>query len=401
MLKYQYHLIARCDDLGNFRTLDLHGHHNPMYSHFALQTKVHWSKNVLEERNCPEQIFLGSYDPDYCLLLSLSIYLEIYVSSDTNSLYLFGEGEEGNKTVNKIKNNFSTGIRKFFKEYLKDSAGVLGTHSFRKYAATWARNNGCSEDEVNDRGRWKQTRRVVQRYLDVEQEFVDARVHAALCVGGPIKYKLVDDSGVTSAWYDQYAVPGIKKHFGTDTISDVLALPLLFACMSDDLVHTVPLRISSRIRQEYEKIRVLDIDVNPVKKVLLEIKRVEDRLVINELVGDADVAGGTQQHGDTNTILLQMLQFKQDMTLQYDQIQQGFTNLASDVGAKHSTIQKKLNRIFIQPPRQATPQQIQDIEANDNIEEERATLLDEQQRTVLSAELSKTPRSLYDLWIEY
>ena len=32
MLKYQYHLIARCDDLGIFCTLDLHGHNNLNFS---------------------------------------------------------------------------------------------------------------------------------------------------------------------------------------------------------------------------------------------------------------------------------------------------------------------------------------------------------------------------------
>lgn len=114
MLKYQYHLITRCDDIANIQTLDLHGHINPEYSHFALQTKVFWSKNVLEERDCPEQIFLGSYDHDYCILLSLSLYLEIYCTSHTNSVYLFGEGDECERTVNRIKNSFSNSIRRFF-----------------------------------------------------------------------------------------------------------------------------------------------------------------------------------------------------------------------------------------------------------------------------------------------
>jgi hypothetical protein len=405
MLKYQYHLIARCDDLANFRTLDLHGHYNPEYAQFALQTKVHWSKNVLEERDCPEQIFLGSYDHDYCLLLSLSMYLELYLFFNPNCVYLFGEGEESDRTVNKIKNNFSSCIRKFFLDHINGSASVLGTHSFRKYAATWARNNGCSEEEVNGRGRWKKTRRVVDRYLDVEQEFVDAKVEAALCVGGPIKYKLVDGSGITSAWYDEYVVPGIKQYFGeSNTISDVLALPLLYASLEIDLVHTVPLTIASRIRQAYEVIRVLDVDVNPVVKVRLDVHRVQDRLCIDEVNDDYNHAGGLlahdrQQNLDTN-MAQQLQQIKQQIATQYNQIQQSVNNLRVEISHKHSIIQKNINRIFIQPPHQATQQQRREREAHDNIEEA-AALFDEEHRTQLIAVLSKTPRTLFDLWIEY
>ena len=57
MTKFQYHLIAWCDDMAHFESRDLKGHSDPRFSMFALQTKVFWSKNVLEERNCPDQIF--------------------------------------------------------------------------------------------------------------------------------------------------------------------------------------------------------------------------------------------------------------------------------------------------------------------------------------------------------
>ena len=407
MLKYQYHLIARCDDLGNFRTLDLHGHHNPLYSHFALQTKVHWSKNVLEERDCPDQIFLGSYDPDYCLLLSLSVYLELYVTSNTNPIYLFGEGDEGEQTVNRIKNSFSRSLCKFFREHLLADAHVLGTHSFRKYASTWARNCGCSEDEINGRGRWKQTRRVVNRYLDVEQQFVDAKVQSVLCVGGPIKYVLVEGSGITSAWYDQYVIPGIKEYFGnSNTISDVLALPLLFACMDVDLHLKLPLTLVTRIKNAYGEIRVLDVGLNPVKKVRLDINRVQDQLFIDEIADDF-VAGGLQagvnnrqqNENNTNTIMIQMQQIKQQMSTQYDFLQNNYNNLRTDINEKHQIIQKNIKRILIQPPRQATPQQRLELAERDNIEE--AAALFNEPFTQQIAELSKTPRSLFDLWTEY
>ena len=75
-----------------------------------------------------------------------------------------------------------------------DRDGTLGTHSLRKFSATWARSNGCSVDDVDVRGRWKRNgRRVVDRYISLEQEYIDAKVESKLCIGGPIKYCLLAD----------------------------------------------------------------------------------------------------------------------------------------------------------------------------------------------------------------
>jgi hypothetical protein len=76
MMKLQYNLITRSDELGHFKTEHLNYHSDPRFRSFALEMKVFWSKNVLEERDCPNQILLGSMDPSYCILLSLSLYLE-------------------------------------------------------------------------------------------------------------------------------------------------------------------------------------------------------------------------------------------------------------------------------------------------------------------------------------
>ena len=59
MALWQYHLIARIDDVVHFGTANPMGHHS---FNFALKTKVMWSKNVREEARCPPQILLGSGD---------------------------------------------------------------------------------------------------------------------------------------------------------------------------------------------------------------------------------------------------------------------------------------------------------------------------------------------------
>ena len=85
MALWQYHLIGRIDDVVHFKTDDLKAH--ARFS-FAMQTKVRWSKNVLEERRCPDQIILGAMDPVFCILANLGLYLESYWCNFPNSTYL-------------------------------------------------------------------------------------------------------------------------------------------------------------------------------------------------------------------------------------------------------------------------------------------------------------------------
>jgi hypothetical protein len=90
MLKLQFHLIGRMDDLCNIETADIREHED--FPGFALQTQVAWSKNVNEERDCPPQIILGANDPDFCTLLGLAGYMESrFTENWGNARYLFGE----------------------------------------------------------------------------------------------------------------------------------------------------------------------------------------------------------------------------------------------------------------------------------------------------------------------
>ena len=70
---FQFHMIARADDVFNFSDQDL----TPNIEFpFALKSKMCWSKNVLEERDSPDQIILGAMDPQFCVLLALAAHLE-------------------------------------------------------------------------------------------------------------------------------------------------------------------------------------------------------------------------------------------------------------------------------------------------------------------------------------
>jgi hypothetical protein len=64
-MKLQYHLIRRSDDICKLDTDAFYGHPDQRFARLALSVKVSWSKAVIDERRCPDQILLGSMDPDF------------------------------------------------------------------------------------------------------------------------------------------------------------------------------------------------------------------------------------------------------------------------------------------------------------------------------------------------
>ena len=76
MLKTQFHII------------DLRSHDK--FGDFALQTKVSWSKNVMEERECPDQILIGADG----VLLGLVCCMESRMTSHQQGRFLFGDHDD-------------------------------------------------------------------------------------------------------------------------------------------------------------------------------------------------------------------------------------------------------------------------------------------------------------------
>ena len=116
---------------------------------FTVLAQMCWSKNVLEERNAPDQILLGSDNPRYCVLLALGLHLEEWLATPAGvaSPYLFGRSNNPKTTARRI---YSI-LRQVFEsdDFNSTAIGNLGTHSFRKYATTYARRNGCSKDDAD------------------------------------------------------------------------------------------------------------------------------------------------------------------------------------------------------------------------------------------------------------
>ena len=129
--------------------------------------------------------------------------------------------------------------------------------------------------------------------MDPLLPYQDAKVAAALCVGGPIKYALVEGSSIMEAWLAQNVVPHILLWYPHESscIGMTLVLPQLWACLEPIMQSTVPEDLRQRVQDVYAKICQLDEGVNPIKKVPIVVYHIEDQLVIDE------TACNTQQPG--------------------------------------------------------------------------------------------------------
>jgi hypothetical protein len=324
MMKLQFHIIARTDDICNLETADLKSHDR--FPSTCLQLKVSWSKNVMEERQCPDQILIGSEDSAFCIIVSLACFLESTITSGAQDKYLFAE-ESDSRAPDRLNSRYyrilnTVWKKPEFQEIARLTRGSIGTHSLRKFPSTWVVENGGTDVEVEIRGRWKGQRngRTVNRYISPEQLPTDAKVASILCVGGPVRYKVKSDSHVTSLFMQEVVVPGIYNLYSSEEsnqIASVLAPALLWAAHSEDLSHLMSEQVRKRIVDGYALIRGQHpADYNPVEKVPLHVFRVQNQVQIEELVRN-EHDGARAHHqipagatADSNTEALRTLQIQ-------------------------------------------------------------------------------------------
>ena len=75
---------------------------------------------------------------------------------------------------------------------------IVGTHSIRKFASTYARRSGYTRDDINVRGRWKRFKKMVDIYINPDIPYPDTKTAGALSIGGPVMYILKKEIGRAS-----------------------------------------------------------------------------------------------------------------------------------------------------------------------------------------------------------
>ncbi|KAK1737232.1 hypothetical protein QTG54_012099 [Skeletonema marinoi] len=425
MSVWQFNFIGRIDDTCHHELTDPKGHKT--FS-FALQSKVRWSKNVVDERQCPDQIILGADDPSWCLLLLLGIYLESYLAAHPDPKYLFTEHvnihpvSHVDQAPDNIKNKWRQRLKKvvWSRPEFEDvecmdedeNEGGVGTHSRRKFAADYASNCGHSETAIEIRGRWKRLRggRIVFQYIGLKKSFEDASVCGSLCIGGPIKYELKEgiDASIPMNWIYQHVIPNIRRRFHDTRLCTVLGKAVLYACMSEDDKIVVPNEIRQRVRTAYNQLNLEE--TQPIEKIRLHIHRMNDQLFITPIGEGQLVAGasggsagmlGTEA---VQTLIIRQQQYQQETNQRFDsQASQlyelrnycgcQFRRLNNNIRSFGGTIEGSFVRQRTQQMVTATTQN-EVVVRNDNQQEV-------EEGIVQLAELSHNPTSLHDLWREY
>jgi len=233
------------------------------YFHFvfvSLLTQICWSKNVRTEQNIHDQIMLGAGHVDYCVLLGMASWLEFSLASgwQDSSNYLFCyDGLNNHDAIKRAASSSMAAILKddSFLAMLVDGsddddqdAVLRGTHSFRKFAAQYARNKGCSRDAVDVRFRWK-NQRMQDRYVQGIVPYEDAHVAECLCKGGPISYQVKKEANISDEWILEFVVPNIARKY-SKKVALVLGHALLWRCMDPVQSKVLPTMMVSTVRRQ-------------------------------------------------------------------------------------------------------------------------------------------------------
>ncbi|KAG9408721.1 hypothetical protein AC1031_020567 [Aphanomyces cochlioides] len=188
---------------------------------------MRWSKNILEERESPHQILLGSMDERLCCLLSLAVYIELLGchenSSVNSSAFTFGNGVDGDRMIHSMLQSVLDDHN-----FKKQVSGNLGTYSIRKGPATYCSRNGVSRENVESRGRWKSHKKQVDTYIDIDRPVPDAMVASCLCGPcGPIMYKMDNQDWCCDSFLCDKIAPHIARLMSRQ-IAVVLSKPLIY-----------------------------------------------------------------------------------------------------------------------------------------------------------------------------
>jgi hypothetical protein len=408
MMNFQFHMISRIDDATQVQMDTLIPHDR---FEFLLKTKLNWSKNVLDERDAPWQAVIPSTNSIYCVHISIALWLEVYISSHAGAAltsYLFAFSNDASIPMGGIKSKRA--VQKIFHSNVFNlpefaETGPLGSHSVRKYASSDCRNKGATKDEKDLRGRWKTKGRVSDIYDDVELPYPDAKVAGVLCIGGPCKYQVIEESGVTNAFILDYVTPHVRTKLG-DPTALVLGYALLWYAFSERGAADMPLNIFRRIHEAYDGIdNDLAEGINPVKKIRLVITGHEGEVYMDDIPDGID--GNNGEGGPINAgggfidrpVRDQLLALHSQMlglTRELVEFRGNMQNNHNQSVRQYQTINSNVNRIAIQPARRVVP-----LNGNANGNNDGGHVAAAAGNNGGVATLSNTPRCLYTLWQEY
>ena len=159
---------------------------------------------------------MGSMDTAFCVLASLSLWMELNLKANPNALlspYLFNfcndscrwRGAKVKETAHNMMNKI-VGMAEDFNAGSTTNGGIdsLGSHSIRKFVATHARKSGCTKDDWDVCGRWKSKAHMSDIYKDTELPYPNAKMQKSYVVEALVTTYHSRRSSLTMMWMQDY-----------------------------------------------------------------------------------------------------------------------------------------------------------------------------------------------------
>ncbi len=347
------------------------------------------------------------------MLSSLALWLELNLKSNPvamSSPYVFCISDDIRMPEGGLKSKamIQNALKVMFKgeqfkcvEEEEATSMLLGSHSVRKYAATYARRCGVTKDEKDIRGRWKGQGRVSDIYDDVELPYPDAKVAEKLCGGGPCFY-LCDpilDMAMMNSFVLNHVVPNIKKRL-PESACLVLGKALLWLICSPVVDQYVPEDLKQKVLSEWEHVRGDDVDaeLNPIKQMAVVVSGDHGAVYI-DMIGNLEEenAGGGGVVPGTNVSIRNQLLGVQSALLAMRQenleLKTSLTAMKVCLERGFEVVNGNVRRIALQPARRVAAPVV--VDGRGEADMGAANDL------AMMATLMPTPRSLHDLWSEY
>ena len=427
IVNFQFHMIARIDDSTQVVLEHVRVHDKFLHS---LKVRLNWSKNVNDERDAPFQLVLGSMNHVYCVLWSLGLWLELNLklyppAMESPYLFCFCDDfriPEGGQKAKSMIQSFMTKMfkrRELHEEEENAKQLLLGSHSIRKFACTYARSCGIHKDEKDIRGRWKGKGRVSDVYDDTELPYPDAKVGAVLCGGGPCIYQTnpAIDSAMMDSFVLSHVVPNVRKRL-PDSACLVLGKALMWMITSPFADDHIPVDVKEEVLSDWAHVCGGDSDLdveqsamykNPIQKLAVVVSGDFGAVFIDTIgeleQGDEGVAGGNRalgmqgSHANFRNQLTGMQSCLLALRQENTEMKSVITGLKISMEQNFGIVNGNVRRFAMRPTRNltvlataATNQQNQGGVAAQHAGGDRAMML---------ATLMPTPRSLHDLWQEY
>ena len=238
-------------------------------------------------------------------------------------------------------------------------------------------------------------------YVDKDLPHNDARTASKLCIGGPIKYEVKEEAGVSRVWLTENVMPLTKEMMG-DEVAGTLGVPLLWAAFDDEWESYMPGYMRTAIRERFIAVSLAwDAGQNPVKRVLLSIHENEGELFIQSIrMDDEGVVLGNALHGQGGNVVEMVAAIQHHVAA----IQRGQFEIKAELElfrkeerVTNRVFAKAMARLVSQPARilgqgrvrvQQEPQVVEDNEDPEALHGPPATL-------------GKNPKTLHSLWREF